>query len=56
MNCLKFLKKSLEERKEFVKTNKHCENCLSKGDLLESCTSNFNCSIKVTARKSITRF
>ena len=43
MNCFKFLKKSLEERREFVKTNKLCENCLSKGHLLESCISKFNC-------------
>ena len=43
MNCFKFLKKSLEVRREFVKTNKLCENCLSKGHLLESCISKFNC-------------
>ena len=43
MNCFKFLKKSLEKRREFVKTNKLGENCLSKGHLLESCISKFNC-------------
>ena len=43
MSCFKFLKKSLEERREFVKRNKLCENCLSKGHLLESCISKFNC-------------
>ena len=43
MDCFKFLKKSLEERKEFVKTNKLCENCLLKGHSLESCISKFNC-------------
>ena len=43
MNCFKFLKKSLKELKEFVKLNKLCENCLSKGHLLESCILKFNC-------------
>ena len=43
MNCFKFLKKSLEERKEFVRTNKLCEDCLSKGHLLESCILKFSC-------------
>ena len=43
MNCFKFLKKSLEERREFDKINKLCENCLWKGHLLESCISKFNC-------------
>ena len=43
MNCFRFLKKSLEERREFVKTNKLCENCLLKGRLLQSCISKFNC-------------
>ena len=43
MDCFKFLKKSSEERKEFAKTNKLCENCLLKGHSLESCISKFNC-------------
>ena len=43
MNCFKFLKKSLEERKEFVRTNKLWEDCLSKGHLLESCILKFSC-------------
>ena len=42
MSCFKFLKRSLEERQEFVQTNKLCENCLSKGHSLESCISKFN--------------
>ena len=43
MDFFKFLKKFLEGLKELVKTNKLCENCSSKGDLLESCLSKFKC-------------
>ena len=51
MNCFKFLKKSLEERKELVETKNLCENCLSKRRLLESCISKFNCRMDGCSQK-----
>ena len=45
MECEKFIKKNLQERKEFVSTNKLCWNCLSKAHFVKQCKSKYRCKI-----------
>ena len=45
MECEKFIKKNLQDRKEFVSTNKLCWNCLSKAHFVRQCKSKYRCKI-----------
>ena len=45
MESKKFIKKKLQERKEFVSTNKLCWKCLSKAHFLKQCKSKYRCKI-----------
>ena len=46
MNCEQFLSKIFIEKKDFVKKERLCFNCLAKGHLLKDCKSNFFCRIE----------
>ena len=43
MDCVKLKKKTATERKNFVKEQKSCFNCLSKAHMLKECQSEFRC-------------
>ena len=43
MDCVKLKKKTATERKNFVKEQKSCFNCLSKAHMLKECQSEFKC-------------
>ena len=45
MERKKFIKKNLQERKEFVSSNKLCWNCLSKAHFVKQCKSKYRCKI-----------
>ena len=45
MDCGVFKAKRLDERKEYVKTEKLCFNCFSKGHSLKECNSKYWCRI-----------
>ncbi|XP_028408735.1 uncharacterized protein LOC114531302 [Dendronephthya gigantea] len=44
--CDKFRKQSLEERQKFVKEKKLCNNCLSTGHFVRSCTKQSFCKVQ----------
>ena len=45
MDCVKFKQKTVVERKNFVKEQKLCFNCLSKAHMLKECQSEFRCRV-----------
>ena len=45
MDCVKFKQKTAIERKNFVKEQKLCFNCLSKAHMLKECQSEFRCRV-----------
>ena len=45
MECQKFYKTNLQERKEFVSINKLCWNCLSKAHFVRQCKSKKRCKL-----------
>ena len=45
MDCVKFKQKTAVERKNFVKEQKLCFNCLSKAHMLKECQSEFRCRV-----------
>ena len=45
MDCVKFKQKTATERKNFVKEQKLCFNCLSKAHMLKECQSEFRCRV-----------
>ena len=45
MECEKFIIKNLQERKEFLSTNKLCWNCLSKVHFVKQSKSKYRCKI-----------
>ena len=45
IDCKKFTKKNLQERKEFVSTNKLCWNCLAKAHFIKECKLKDRCKI-----------
>ena len=53
MDCDVFKAKSLDERKEYVKTEKLCFNCFSKGTSLKDCNSKYQCRVNNCNKKII---
>ena len=51
MDCDVFKAKSLDERKEYVKTEKLCFNCFSKGHSLRDCRSKYRCHVNNCNKK-----
>ena len=51
MDCDVFKAKSLDERKEYVKTEKLCFNCFSKGHSLKDCNSKYQCRVNNCNKK-----
>ena len=45
MDCVKFKQKTVIERKNFVKEQKLCFNCLSKAHMLKECQSELRCRV-----------
>ena len=45
MDCIKFKQKTATERKNFVKEQKLCFNCLSKAHMLKECQLEFRCCV-----------
>ena len=46
MDCPSFKNRSISERRQFVKENKLCFNCLSKTHIVKDCKSSFICHKK----------
>ena len=51
MDCDVFKVKSLDERKEYAKTEKLCFNCFSKGHSLKDCNSKYRCRVNNCNKK-----
>ena len=51
MDCVKFKQKTAIERKNFVKEQKLCYNCLSKAHMLNECQSKFRCRVDCCRQK-----
>ena len=54
MDCVKFKQKTAIERKNFVKEQKLCFNCLSKAHMLNECRSEFRCRVDGCRQKDHT--
>ena len=50
-DCDVFKAKSLDERKEYVQTEKLCFNCFSKGHSLKNCNSKYRCRVNNCNKK-----
>ena len=51
MDCDVFKAKILDKRKEYVKTEKLCFNCFSKGHSLKDCNSKYRCRVNNCNKK-----
>ena len=51
MDCDVFKAKSLDERKEYAKTEKLCFNCFDKGHSLKDCNSKYRCRVSNCNKK-----
>ena len=51
MDCDAYKAKSGDERKEYVKTEKLCFNCFSKGHSLKGCNSKYRCCVNNCNKK-----